>query len=91
MTKTKIEELKEEIFWLDEFNGNAKSGFFVRNTLIDFFKMCEKQGLKVVGIKKPKDNNLELILEVNDKFKKIYEKGDKPKSDFKEVEDVRNK
>jgi len=70
----KIKEIeKEEIFWLDDFNGNAKSGFFVRNSLIDFFKTCEEQGLKVVGIKKPKDMNLEIVLEVNDKFKEIYE------------------
>jgi len=74
-TEDKI--IEEEIFWLDKFNGEAKGGFFVRNTLVDFFKKCEEQGLKVVGIKRPKDMNLELILEVNNKFKEVYEKNEK--------------
>ena len=64
---------KEEIFWLDDFNGQARGGFFVRNSLIDFFKKCEEQGLKVVGIKKPTDYNLELILERNEKYVEVYE------------------
>lgn len=66
--------MTEEIFWLDKFDGEAKGGFFVRNGLFEFFKKCEEQGLKVVGIKKPTDWNLELILEVNDRFKELYKK-----------------
>jgi hypothetical protein len=64
----------KEIFWLDKFDGMAKSGFFVRNPLFEFIEKCERQGLKVVGIKKPTDWNLEVILEVNDKFEEIYGK-----------------
>lgn len=57
---------KEEIFWLDGFDGNAKSGYFVRNPLFEFFQKCEKQRLKIVGIKKPTDWNLELIIETKE-------------------------
>ena len=53
----------EEIFWLDGFNGKAKSGYFVRNPLIEFFEKCEKNGMKVVGIKKPNSWNLEVLIE----------------------------
>ena len=52
----------EEIFWLDSWTGNANSGFFVRNSLFEFFQKCEKEGIKVVGIKKPTDWNLEVIV-----------------------------
>jgi hypothetical protein len=53
--------MTEEIFWLDKFEGEAHGGLFVRNPLFEFLERCEKQGIKVVGIKKPDDWNLELI------------------------------
>ena len=55
--------MEEEIFWLEDFKGKCHGGCFVRNPLFEFFEKCEKQGLKVVGIKKPTDWNMELILE----------------------------
>ena len=55
--------MEEEIFWLDGFKGNAKSGYYVRNPLFEFIEKCEKQGFKIVGIKKPTDWNMEIIIE----------------------------
>ncbi len=56
--------MKEEIFWLDKWEGESHSGYYCRiPSLLDFFKMCEEKGLKIVGIKKPKDYNVEFILE----------------------------
>ena len=54
---------KEEIFWLDDFVGTGESGYFIRSDLFKFFEKCESRGLKIVGIKKPKDWNLEVIIE----------------------------
>jgi hypothetical protein len=53
----------EEIFWLEKWEGKAKGGLFIRNDLFKFIKEMEKKGIKVVGIKKPDDYNLELIFE----------------------------
>lgn len=58
-----MEEIKDkEIFWLDEWDGECKDGFFIRS---DFFKIIEKFekefGKIVVGIVKPTGWNLELI------------------------------
>lgn len=66
--------MAEEIFWLDGFEGECKGGFFVRNPLFEFLEKCEKQGLRVVGIKKPTDYNLELIMEAYeyDGHKKMF-------------------
>jgi len=69
--------MSEDIFWLDKWNGNAIGGFFVRNDLFKFFEKCEKAGLKIVGIKKPNDWNLEIICEKNEAFEKRYEKQSK--------------
>ena len=67
-------KVEEEIFWLDKWEGKSHGGFFVRNSLIEFFEMCKKKGLKIVGIKKPNNWNLEIIVEENDKYKELYEK-----------------
>jgi len=61
------QELQEDIFWLDGWEGKASSGVYVRNPLFEFIKDCEKRGLKVVGIRKPKDWNMEVIVEENSK------------------------
>ena len=61
---TEKDKIIEEIFWLDKFEGKAKSGYFIRNDLFKYFEMCEKRGLKIVGIKKPKPNdwNMEVLI-----------------------------
>jgi len=58
--------MKEEIFWLDKFKGEAESGVFVRNDLFKFFERCKKNKIKIVGIKKPDSWNLELLIEKQD-------------------------
>lgn len=65
-----IEENKE-IFWLDNFKGDAKGGYYCRNNLFQFFEKCKKAGLKVVGIVKPKDWNVEFILAKENEIHKI--------------------
>ncbi len=57
---------KEEIFWRDEFDGKCKDGYFIRCDLFKFVEICEKKGLNIVGIKKPTDWNLEVLIEVKD-------------------------
>ena len=52
----------ETVFWNEKFKGEAKGGYFCRSDLFKFFEKCEKNGLEVVGIKKPTDWNLEFIL-----------------------------
>lgn len=59
-----MESDRDEQFWLDQFNGNAKGGYFVRNDLVKSIKKLESQGLKVVGIRFDGTWNLELITEV---------------------------
>jgi len=66
----------KEIFWLDGFDETAQGGFFVRSTIVDFFEKCESKGLKIVGIVKPENNNLEFILEINEKYKELYNETD---------------
>jgi len=59
-----MEPDRDEQFWLDQFNGNAKGGYFIRNDLVKSIKKLESQGLKVVGIRFDGTWNLELITEV---------------------------
>lgn len=54
---------KENIFWLDKWEGDASGGYFCRCDLFQFFEKCKANGLRVVGIKEPKDWNMEFILE----------------------------
>lgn len=54
---------EKEIFWLDKFKGKAEDGYFYRSDLFKFFKKCEEEGFRVVGMVKPKDWNMEFILE----------------------------
>ena len=61
-TKNPEEEKDKEIFWLDKYEGKCKGGYFCRNELFKFFEMCKKNNLKVVGIVKPKDWDVEFIL-----------------------------
>lgn len=64
MIKTETnEESNNEIFWLDKWEGKAHGGIFMRNPLFEIIERAEKQGKKIVGIKKPTGWNLELIYE----------------------------
>lgn len=60
---------EKKIFWLENFNGNAIGGCFVRSNLFEIFNKFEKEfNKKIVGFIKPDSWNLELILENNDKI-----------------------
>ena len=49
---------KEMIFWLDEFNGRAKGGFFYRSKIaIEIDDIQTRFGLKVVGIRLEEEGN----------------------------------
>ena len=65
---------ENKIFWLDEFNGEAKGGFFIRNDLKKFFEKLEETGLNPVAIKYNGSFNLEVIVERNEKYIELYEK-----------------
>ena len=63
---------KEMIFWLDEFNGRAKGGFFYRSKIaIEIDDIQTRFGLKVVGIRLEEEGsepswNVEFITEAQD-------------------------
>ena len=54
-----------QIFWLDKWQGKAKSGAYTRCNLNDCIKIMNDAGAKVVGIKIDFDGgwNLEFIIE----------------------------
>lgn len=56
---------KPIIFWADipEATGKAQGGYFLRNTLKDFFEKLEGEGKKIVGIKFDGSYNLEILVE----------------------------
>ena len=56
-----MESDRDHQYWLDQFEGEAKGGYFVRNDLVNSVKRLEEQGLKVVGIRFDGTFNLELI------------------------------
>lgn len=55
--------LQKDIFWLNEWEGRAKGGYFVRNDLSKFFEKLRGAGLKPVGISVDESLNLEVIVE----------------------------
>lgn len=55
--------MTEKIFWLQNFKGSAKGGFFVRNLLKEFVEKLEQSGYNLVGIKYDGTYNLECIVE----------------------------
>tara|TARA_B100001939_G_C16612154_1_gene475603 strand:- start:84 stop:284 length:201 start_codon:yes stop_codon:yes gene_type:complete len=59
-----MESTKNDIYWVDGFNGKAAGGLFIRNSLVETIKQLEAQGKKVVGIKYDGTWNLELIIEI---------------------------
>ena len=67
MTKTTDKEGKEvklkNTFWLDGYEGECASGYFIRSDLFKKIEHFEKSGYKVVGIKiEPDSWNLEFIV-----------------------------
>jgi hypothetical protein len=64
---------KETIFWLDNWGGEAKGGFFYRSKIaLEIDDIEDRLGSKVVGIRLEKDEsdkpswNVEFITEVKD-------------------------
>ena len=55
---------KEQIFWLDKWEGNAKDGLYFRSDLVKSIKKAENNNLKVVGIGFDGTWNISLITEV---------------------------
>jgi len=59
--------MDKKTFWLDQWNGSAKGGYYFRSfDLNKFMEKLEKEGHgKVVGLEF-EDNNVNLIVEVDD-------------------------
>lgn len=65
-------------FWIDDFNGTAVGGYFIRNNLKEFISRLNEHGRKVVGIKFDGTYNLEVIVEANEEEKQKIENGTYP-------------
>ena len=50
----------EGIFWLDNYDGKAMGGYYVRCNLKEHIEHFKEQGFKVVGIKCSEDSNWNL-------------------------------
>jgi len=74
--------MNKTIFWLEKWSGSAKGGYYFRSfDLNKFIEKLEKEGHgKVVGLEF-EDNNVNVIVEVNDKIK-ITKGYDLKKPDF---------
>ena len=60
---------EDRVYWLDEFEGKAKGGFFFRSEIAkDLKKVTEEHGFNVVGIKVSTDGDwtVEFIIEDTD-------------------------
>jgi hypothetical protein len=55
---------KPQTYWLNDWEGKARGGLYVRNDLVNHIKKLEEQGLKVVGVEFDGTWNLQLITEV---------------------------
>ena len=53
----------KEIFWKDDFKGEAQGGYYIRNDLFKFFGKLKENNLNPVGIAIDDDWNLEVIVE----------------------------
>jgi len=57
---------EDRVYWLDEFEGKAKCGFFFRSEIAkDLKKVTEEHGFNIVGIKVSTDGDwtVEFIIE----------------------------
>ncbi len=52
----------DNIFWVDNHEGEAKGGYFIRNDLFKFFRKLREAGLNPIGIKVEDDFNMEIII-----------------------------
>ena len=52
-------------FWLSDYNGITKGGYYIRNDLFKFFKKLKNEGIKPVGIRVDDDWNLEIFVDAN--------------------------
>ena len=60
----KVETQNEpKVFWVDDFRGIAKGGYYIRNDLFKFFNELKDSGKNPVGIVLHNDYNLEVIIE----------------------------
>ena len=55
---------KEQVFFLEDWQGKAAGGYYVRSDIRQSIKKLEEGGRKVVGIGYDGTFNLHLILEV---------------------------
>ena len=62
---------KEQIFWLEEWEGQAKNGLYFRSDLHVSIKRAEENGLKVVGIGFNGTWDINLITEVKQNEKEV--------------------
>jgi hypothetical protein len=60
---TSEKELKERIYWNEEYKGKCKGGFFIRSDLFKSIKQFVEKGYKIIGIKVTDNWNLEFICE----------------------------
>jgi len=54
---------EKKTFWLQDFEGKAKGGYFIRNNLKEFVEKLKNNNMKLVGIKYDGSYNLECIVE----------------------------
>ena len=55
---------KPQTYWLNDWEGKAQGGYYVRSDLVKSIQKLEEQGLKVVGIEFDGTWNLQLITEI---------------------------
>ena len=55
--------MKNKLYWLEDWNGEAKGGLYFRCDLFKRVKAVEVSGMKVVGIAIDDSWNIELITE----------------------------
>jgi len=56
----------KNVFWIDDFNGKARGGYYIRNDLFKFLKKLRYSGEEPVGLKVDDNWNLEVIVKVPD-------------------------
>ena len=78
-------EDKSSTYWLAGFEGNAIGGYWVRNSLKEFFESLEAKGIKPVGIRYNATFNLEIIVDAQT-VPMSHEEENRLKEKFKAME-----